>query len=351
MRRCSPDFLSRFNPASSNEPLRSLTTWLALLKSKERQMNNYLEIKDTDLRVCRIILGTANAGLAWDGPEAFKVFDTYVERGGNVIDTARIYSDWVKPEIGRSERVIGDWLRQRGHHNDLVIMTKGAHPRFASMTTSRLSKAEVESDLDLSLRALTIDHVDIYCFHRDDPGRPVEELVETMESFRQAGKIRYFACSNWSVQRMEQADAYCSQMGYRGFVLNQALYNYASSGMKPFPDETMVTVDPGMLEYHAGNPRNVLGAYMSLCSGFFHALESKGQQAVENSPYYTAENLELYEKVKVIAADLQTGLTQVLIGFVLTRKPEMLALIGARHLEQLEAAMDTLNVDFSGVTF
>jgi aryl-alcohol dehydrogenase-like predicted oxidoreductase len=317
----------------------------------EKKMNSYLVIEDTDLKVSRIVLGTANAGLAWDGPDAFNLLDTYVARGGNVIDTARVYSDWVEPEIGRSERVIGDWLRQRGHHDDLVIMTKGAHPRFDAMTTSRLSKTEVESDLNLSLNALSIDCVDIYCFHRDDVNRSVEELIETMESFRQAGKIRYYACSNWSVQRMEQADAYCARMGYRGFVLNQALYNYAASGMKPFPDETMVTVDPGMLEYHASHPRNVLAAYMSLCSGFFHALQKSGVQAVENSPYCTSKNLELYEKVKTIAADHHTGITQVLIGFVLTRKPEMLALIGARNLEQLEAAMDSLNVDLGEAAF
>ena len=314
-------------------------------------MDSHVVIKDTDLKVSRIVLGTANAGLAWDGSEAFNLLNTYVDRGGNVIDTARIYSDWVEPEIGRSERVIGDWLRHRRHHDDLAIMTKGAHPRLNTMTTSRLSKAEVEADLNLSLKALSIDCIDIYCFHRDDMSRSVEELIETMESFRQTGKVRYYACSNWSVPRMEQADVYCAKMGYRGFVLNQALYNYASSGMKPFPDKTMVTVDPGMLRYHVNNPRNVPAAYMSLSSGFFHALQKNGTQAVESSPYCTSANLELYEKVKAIAADHHTGITQVLIGFVLTRKPEMLALIGARNLEQLEAAMDTLNVDFSGVTF
>jgi aryl-alcohol dehydrogenase-like predicted oxidoreductase len=314
-------------------------------------MNSHLVIQDTDLKVSRIVLGTANAGLAWDGSDALNILNTYIDRGGNVIDTARIYSDWVEPEIGRSERVIGDWLRQRGRHDDLVIMTKGAHPRLDMMTVSRLSKAEVEADLNLSLKALSIDCIDIYCFHRDDVSRSVEELIETMESVRQAGKIRYYACSNWSVQRMEQADAYCARMGYRGFVLNQALYNYASSAMKPFPDKTMVTVDRSMLQYHAGNPRNVLAAYMSLSSGFFHALQKNGREAVENSPYYTSRNLDLFEKVKMIAADHHTDITQVLIGFVLTRKPEMLALIGARNLEQLEAAMDTLSVDFSEVTF
>jgi aryl-alcohol dehydrogenase-like predicted oxidoreductase len=314
-------------------------------------MKRYLEPSRTDLRISRIVLGTANAGLAWDGADAFRMFDAYLEMGGNLLDTARIYSDWVKPEIGRSERVIGDWIRKRGSHSDVLIMTKGGHPRMDTMSVSRLSKAEIETDLELSLRALSVDCVDIYCYHRDDPSRSVEELIETMESFVRAGKTRYYACSNWSTERMKAADHYCERMHYRGFVLNQALYNYGSAGMNPFPDETMVTVDREMLAYHASHRDNVLAAYMSLCSGFFQALESKGEQAVAGSPYYTAANLELYRRIRSIAADHRTGITQVLIAFILTRAPDMLALIGARNMEQLKAALNTFNVDLTGVSF
>jgi aryl-alcohol dehydrogenase-like predicted oxidoreductase len=312
-------------------------------------MNMYLELNQTDLRISRIGFGTANAGLAWDGAHAFRMFDTYLDRGGNLIDTARVYSDWVKPEIGRSERVIGDWIRRRGRHDDVVIMTKGGHPQLESMSVSRLSKEEVELDLDLSLKALSVDRIDIYCYHRDDTGRSVEELVETMEGFVRAGKIRFYACSNWSTERMKQADLYSRQMGYRGFVLNQALYNFGSQWMNPLPDQTMVTVDSDMLDYHAQNLDNVLAAYMTLCSGFFHLLEARGKEAVAGSPYYTSKNLEAYDEIKSVAETHKTRITQVLAAFILTRKPDMIALIGARNPDQLESAMDTFNIDFQGV--
>jgi aryl-alcohol dehydrogenase-like predicted oxidoreductase len=343
------DFWRRSSLASSGKANFSEPT--PLVEDQDQDMNKYLEIDKTDLKVSRIGLGTANAGLAWDGNDAFRIFDAYLDRGGNLIDSARIYSDWVQPEIGRSERVIGDWLRNRGRHDDIIMMTKGGHPRLDSMTLGRLSRKEVETDLDLSLRALSLDCIDIYCYHRDDMSRSVEELIETMESFVRAGKIRYYACSNWSTERMKEADSFCNRKGYRGFVLNQALYNYGSSAMNPYPDKTMVTVDANMLEYHSSNLKNVLAAYMTLCSGFFHNLSGKGEQAVAESPYCTRENLELYKKIASVAADNNTGITQVLVAFVLTRKPDMLALIGARNLELLEAAMDTVNVDFAGVSF
>ncbi|HVN80174.1 MAG TPA: aldo/keto reductase, partial [Terriglobia bacterium] len=110
-------------------------------------MDKYLKIKDTDLNVSRIGMGSVDAGLAWDGAAAFDLLDAYVDFGGNFIDSARIYSDWVKPEVGRAERVIGDWIRRRKNHDDIVVMTKGGHPRLDSMSTSRLSRPEMESDL------------------------------------------------------------------------------------------------------------------------------------------------------------------------------------------------------------
>ena len=249
-----------------------------------------IQIKETTLSLCPIGFGTANAGIAWDKEDAFKMLDRYVSLGGNVIDTARIYNDWVLGEIGRSERVIGDWIEYRGGHDDLVIMTKGGHPPLDNMNQNRLSKEEMRSDLEKSLNALRINCIDIYFYHRDDESLPVSQLIETMEDFVREGKIKYYGCSNWKTSRMKEAMAYCQEKGYRGFVANQALYNIASKAMKPYPDETMVVMDEEMLQFHKES--NVLAMpYFSLCSGFFTKLEAGLD--VTDSPYYTEENLQL----------------------------------------------------------
>ena len=75
-------------------------------------MGNRITIPDTGLQLSRIGLGTVGAGIDWDGAEADKIFDTYLDLGGNVIDSAHVYSDWIPPETARSERVIGDWLER-----------------------------------------------------------------------------------------------------------------------------------------------------------------------------------------------------------------------------------------------
>jgi len=314
-------------------------------------MERYVEIRDTDLNICRVGLGTVNAGLAWDTPESYSILDEYIEQGGNFIDSARIYSDWVKPETGRSERVLGDWIRHRGHHNDFILATKGGHPEMGQMCMGRLLRAEMEKDLELSLRALSIDTIDIYFYHRDDNSRPVEELIEIMENFVKSGKIRYYACSNWNTERMLLADSYCGKMGYRGFIMNQAHFNFCSRSMKPFSDKTMISVDEGMRKFHHNHTENILVAYMSLCAGFFHKLDSLGEEAVKNSPYYSKENLCLFGKIKSIARNHDTGITQALLGFVLTREPPMISLAGVSQGGHIRSIMDAFNHKFYAEEF
>lgn len=305
-----------------------------------------ITIQDTDLTLSGIGFGTVNAGVKWDGEDAARMLETYLAAGGNVIDTAHVYSDWIPGEIARSERTLGDWIRGRGHRDDFILMTKGGHPRFESMTTSRLSKEEMTSDLDSSLEKLCVDYVDIYFYHRDDENRTVAELIETMEDFRRAGKIRYYACSNWSTARMKEADAYCAEKGYRGFVANQAMYNIGIKYMNPYPDKTMVICDDEMLDYHR-NSRNLLIPYMGICGGFFHALKKKGLDAVKDNSFCSRKNLEIAEEIYKLCEEKGYNITQALLGFIAVQDFDMVPLAAASSSEQLKDLTDTLSTEFS----
>ena len=91
-------------------------------------------IPDTDLSVYPIGLGCADIGLKADAVAPEKVFDTYLDLGGNLIDTAHVYSNWVPGERARSERIIGDWLKGSGKRNQIILMTKGGHPEIVEST-------------------------------------------------------------------------------------------------------------------------------------------------------------------------------------------------------------------------
>lgn len=147
----------------------------------------------------RIVLGTTKVGIH-GRDSAYEMLDTYVELGGRHIDTAHIYSDWIPGERGRSETVIGEWLKRRGNRDELVITTKGAHPPRDDITNFRSDRASVRSDCEESLKRLGVEQVDLYYLHRDDVNRPVADVVETLEELRREGKIKAYGGSNWQPQ-------------------------------------------------------------------------------------------------------------------------------------------------------
>lgn len=313
-------------------------------------MEKRIIIPNTDLSVSPIGLGTVGAGVKWDGEDANRIFETYLSCGGNVFDTAHVYSDWIPSEVARSERVIGDWLEKSGKRNEVVIITKGGHPDMmvANPDThcSRMRKSDMIKDLDGSLKQLRVNEIDIYFYHRDDTTQPVEQLIDIMEEFVKAGKIRYYACSNWSTKRMKEADAYAKKMGYRGFVANQALLNVGSKYMNPLDDDTMVVVDDEMYAYHKDNQANLLIPYMGVCSGFFHALETKGAKAVENNPYYTEMNLRMAKNIQKIKEKYPCTTSQAVLGFFMVQDFPCLPLYGPQNADQLINVMNTVNIPF-----
>lgn len=135
---------------------------------------------------------------------------TYLEQGGNVSDTAHVYSDWVPGEKAYSERVIGDWLARSSKRCQIVLITKGGHPDMTRSTPdlhkSRMTHKDMKEDLDGSLKQLRADYIDLYFYHRDNGNQSVEEEIEVMEEFVKAGKIRYYGCSNWDADQMKAAD-------------------------------------------------------------------------------------------------------------------------------------------------
>lgn len=313
-------------------------------------MKSRITIPETDLSFHPLGLGTANAGLAWDGADADRIFDTFLDLGGSLIDTAHVYSDWVKPERARSERVVGDWLMRSGKRNHVVLATKGGHPDMTvehpDTHVSRMKKADMTEDLEGSLKQLRTDCIDIYFYHRDDMNQPAAELIEVMEDFRRQGKIRYYACSNWTTARMKEADRYCREKGYRGSIANQALYNLGYRYMNPMEDDTLVYADAEMQQYHREYPGNVLMPYMGVCSGFFHKYEAGGRDAVKNSPYCTEGNLKMAERVKELCEKYHITVTQAVLGFFGQQDFECAPLYGPKNAEQVEEAMKTYDIPF-----
>lgn len=312
-------------------------------------MERMYQLPGTELTVSRIGLGTVKAGLSYRGEGTERLLGAFLEQGGNLIDTARVYSDWIPGERGRSENEIGRAVRRLGIRNRIVLMTKGGHPDMTvpapDMHRSRNSEAEIRADVEASLRALQTDVIDIYFYHRDQESLSVAEETETMEALVREGKIRYYACSNWSAQRIEEADAYCAARGYRGFVADEALLNLGVKHMKPPKDDTLRALQGELRAYHERNRRNTAMPYSSVAEGYFHHI-LKNPATAAGSVYDTEGNRQAAFRVRELMEQRRASLTQVLLGFFLHQPFPCIPLVGPAGAEQLSDLMKTMEIPF-----
>lgn len=301
-------------------------------------------IPHTDLAPSTICLGSSNFGNGIAPADAFQLLDAYVGLGGNFIDTAAVYANWLPGETNSSEKTIGRWLARSGQRSRLVLATKGAHPELATMHISRMSPAEIVDDLETSLGNLQTDWLDLYWLHRDDTARSVAEIIDTLHSQVVAGKIRYFGCSNWRVERIAAAQACAQQKGITGFVANQMRWSLAEIDPAAVGDPTTVAMDGETLAYHR---RTGLAAipYSSQAGGYFQKLAEgreirPGQQKVYGRP----ENRERLVRLQSLSAQSGYSISQLVLGYLINQPFATIPIVGCRTVAQVEDSMSAGDV-------
>ena len=306
-----------------------------------------LNIPGTDLHPSVLALGTVPVGSTLDQAESFALLDRYLEAGGTFIDTARVYSDWLPGERNSSEKMIGRWLAARGGplRDRLVLSTKGGHPPLDDMHSGRLSRSEIRSDLEGSLRDLGVGRIDLYWLHRDDLSHPVEDIIDTLSELVQAGQIRYYGASNWSPARIGAANRYAHRTGKPPFVANQMMWSLAEANPGSMTDDTMEQMDAATLELHRQTGLAAL-PYTSQALGFFGGKYGRGR-ALPATPasarvqriFFNDANFSRLDRVNEVAARLGWTPTQVALAYLRAQPFPVFPIIGPRTLEQLDDSL------------
>jgi aryl-alcohol dehydrogenase-like predicted oxidoreductase len=293
-------------------------------------------IPGTDLTVSALCLGLQNMGCGLSQTQSFALLDRFTERGGTFVDTALVYSNWLPGEKSSSEKTLGRWLKERGSRRRVCIATKGAHPSIGS-SVPRLSRAEIDADASESLSNLHIDCIDYYWLHRDDPARPAEDIIDTMNGLVRAGKIRHFGCSNWKAPRIEAANGYARSSGQAGFTGNQMCWSVAVARPDQMPDRTVVAMDAVLLEYHK---RTGLAAipFSSQARGLFHKLERGGPPSLEGAwGFYPKEdNLARYQRIREVADETGLSVSQLVLAWLQSQSFPVVPIVGCQSLAQLD---------------
>jgi aryl-alcohol dehydrogenase-like predicted oxidoreductase len=311
----------------------------------------YTTIPNTDLVVSVLCLGTGEAGANYDRPAGFAMLDAFIEQGGNFVDTAHIYSDWIPGERSRSEKLLGAWMQARRNRPGVLIATKGAHPDLDSMHIGRLSPAEITADLEESLRFLQVEAIDLYWLHRDDTTRPVEEIIDTLEGQVRAGKMRYYGCSNWQLERIRRAQAYAAGRGASGFAGVQNLWSLAKPNLAEIMrrDPTLVVMDDDLWQYHR---KSGLAAvpYTSQANGLFQKMEASGAVALRPDlaqQYISAETEGRYQRLKQLSRQTGLSATQIGLGWLTSQPFATTPVVGPQSLAQLNDCLSAADVQLT----
>ncbi|MFM7320739.1 MAG: aldo/keto reductase [Armatimonadota bacterium] len=181
----------------------------------------------TGLKVSELCLGTMQFGWTADVDTSYAVMDAFVAAGGNFIDTADIYTNWAGDAStgGRSEEIIGDWMRDRGNRDRLVIATKVRGRMTDGPNGEGLSRERVIRCCEDSLRRLKVDHIDLYQCHWADLTTPIEETLSAMDYLVRQGKVRYIGASNYPAWRLMEALWQSDKQGFPRFDCYQPEYS------------------------------------------------------------------------------------------------------------------------------
>ena len=287
-----------------------------------------------------IALGTAPFGTGISRDVAFAVMDAFLDKGGRILDTAAVYG------MGISEQTIGEWMRSRSARDRVIISTKGGHPSLPDWKR-RITEADIRSDMEDSLRYLQTDHVDLYFLHRDDETQPVEAIMPILDRLVREGKACAIGASNWTVARINEANAFAKANGMTPFTVSQIFHNGAVINKEGVYDPTLVAMDEAEHEGYAANRIPVM-AYTAQAQGLFSHIRDKGYGGLSEGLVKTYINDATVARAeKILAISTQTGIspTALSLAYLLYDKQvRTFPILGISRPERLEEAMGVFSL-------
>ncbi|GAA5820399.1 hypothetical protein JCM11251_005610 [Rhodosporidiobolus azoricus] len=295
------------------------------------------------LRVSPLCLGTMTFGTynsetygKCDKETAFKIMDTFVEKGGNFLDTANTY------RAGESEEWIGEWMQQRENREELVIATKytnSYHVKGPQSTYIGNNVKSMKRSVEVSLERLRTNYIDILYVHAWDFSTSIPELMCGLNDLVASGKVMYLGISDTPAWVVTKANQYARDHALRQFVVYQGMW---SAVMRDFEREIIpMALDEGM----------ALCPYGALNQGRFQTREGFAER--EKGDHDGRNMIQTSQRDKDVSAVLEdlanarnddTTLLNIALAYVLQKAPYVFPIIGGRKVEHLEGNIPALDV-------
>lgn len=291
------------------------------------------------VQVSAMCMGTAYFGSKTDRATSFALLDQYRAAGGSFLDSANCYASWVAGSNGGdSERLLGEWIQERGNRGDLFIATKVgiAYPE----AEPGLAEWQIVDECEKSLKRLNTDHIDLYYAHLDDRNTTLDETLHAFDQLVKAGKVRYIGASNYQAWRLEEAHWVSQRNSLAEYCCVQNHYTY----LRPRPGAEFSYWGVGneeLFDYCEARGLALL-AYSTLLGG---AYVRKDRRLWDK--YSGPHSRERLATLRSVAQDIGATPNQVVLAWMMQGKVPILPVIGVSKPEQLTENLGALGVNLT----
>ncbi len=302
----------------------------------------HVNFGQSDIQIAPLVFGTNVFGWTIDKKQSFSMIDALLSHDINMLDTANVYSVWAEGnEGGESESIIGDWLKQSGSRDKIVIATKvGMEMGDGS---KGLSYQNIIRSAEASLKRLNTDYIDVFYAHADDKSVPLEESLTAFDELIKEGKVRTIASSNYSANRLTEALTVSQENNLPRFIAHQPQYNLFDREEYEGELERVCT-------------ENSLGVvtYFSMASGFLTG-KYKSSEDVKKSnrgedfikKYMTTRGEKILSALEVVADQHHTTMAATALAWIKARYSITAPVASATSQDQLAQLVEAASLRLS----
>lgn len=294
--------------------------------------------KQITIQASNLFLGSADFLRLDNMEQVHEMYNEFLSKGGNGIDTAEHYR--------HAEPAIAKWIEETGRRDDLVIFTKGCHPKREARDVNRVNAKCIREDIEHSLATMKVDHVEMFALHRDDESVPVKEIMDELHHQIEIGNIYAAGVSNWELNRIIEANEYAKANGLHPLTFNSPNLSLAKPMHPRWPG--CVSASDEMVKWHKENDVALL-SWSSQAGGFFSGRFSKDKCDDEEirDCFYNDENWKRYARCIELANKKQKTPIQIALAWVLNQPFNIAAVIGPETIGELDNSIEGSNIELT----
>lgn len=306
---------------------------------------NYHLLGNTGLRISPLALGTMTFGNDWgwgsSEETAREIFNTYIDSGGNFVDTADVYTG------GTSEELVGKFVKERNLRDFTVIATKysfGAAP--GNPNAGGNGRKNLLRALEGSLRRLQTDYIDLYWVHAWDTLTPVEEVISTLSTVVASGKIRYIGLSDCPAWVVSRAQTLAEVRGWERLAGIQMEYNLTDRSIENEYIPMIQRLGIGLCVWSPLASGLLSGKYTkdNLSEGRLKSVQGSGNPVFDRIAG-NPRNWEIVALLNQIAQETGKPASTVALNWITKRPGVSATLLGATKLDQLKGNLQALDFE------